>query len=90
MARENVYLGKSVEDTGKKGLDNLREVRDIAENIVEDCVSGRISYKTAMSRMNLLELIVSRDKDFYGAKKSKARAIVDRYRARLQEECGED
>ena len=85
-----MYLGKSVEDTGKKGLDNLREVRDIAENIVEDCVSGRISYKTAMSRMNLLELIVSRDKDFYGAKKSKARAIVDRYRARLQEECGED
>lgn len=86
----NVYLGKRVEDTRKKGLDSLREVRDIAESIVEDCVSGRISYRTAMSRMNLLELIVTRDRDFQGAKKTKARAIVDHYREKLVEECRED
>ncbi|MCD6301073.1 MAG: hypothetical protein J7L82_03270 [Staphylothermus sp.] len=83
MARSNVYLGKSVKDVNKKGLDSLSEVEGIAKNIIKDYQQERISYRTAISRMNLLELVVSRDSDFKGAKKKKARKIVDKYRAKL-------
>ena len=85
----NVYLGKTVPDTGKPGLDQLKEVREICEAIIDDCVSGRISYRTAMSRMNLLELIVVRDHNFTGQKLRKARQIIDSYRDKLEEECKE-
>ena len=85
MARENIYLGKRVKDTGKKGLDKLSEVRGIARNILKDYRKKRISYKTAMSRMNLLTLIVSRDSDFQkGSKKTRAKRIIERYRKRLK------
>jgi len=85
MARENIYLGKSVKDTKKEGLDNLNEVRGIARNILKDYRKKRISYKTAMSRLNLLTLIVSRDSDFQkGRKKTKAKKIIERYRKRLK------
>jgi hypothetical protein len=83
----NVYLGKRVEDTGREGLDNLREVRDIADNIIDDCTSGRIDYRTAMSRMNMLELIIVKDSKIPYHLKGKARTIVDRKREELQEEC---
>ncbi len=90
MSRENVYLGKRVEDTGRKGLDNLREVRDIADAIIDDCVSGTIPYNKAMSRMNLLELIVTKDSDL--RRKGlvrEARKIVDKKREELIEKCGD-
>ncbi len=84
MARKNIYLGKRV-DTRKKGLDNLREVKGIAEAILRDYKAGRISYRKAMSRLNLLELIVSRDSDFQKrTKKKKARSIVDKFREKLE------
>ncbi|RLG82805.1 MAG: hypothetical protein DRO40_06715 [Thermoprotei archaeon] len=87
MARENIYLGKRVKDTRKKGLDNLNEVRGIAKSILQDYRRKRISYKTATSRMNLLKLIVSRDSDFQSPKKkARAKRIVDRYRKRLMKE----
>ncbi|MBO8175422.1 MAG: hypothetical protein H0Z18_09210 [Thermococcus sp.] len=79
----NVYLGKRVRDTGKPGLDNLREVRGIANAIIYDYTHHKIPYRTAMSRMNLLELVVSRDSDFQGRKEAMARNIIDRARARL-------
>jgi hypothetical protein len=85
----NVYLGTRVEDRGKEGLDTISEVADIAEAIIEDCVSGRISYRTAMSRMNLLELVVTRDKDFYGEKEIRARRIIDEKREELRERCAD-
>jgi len=83
--RKNVYLGTRVRDTRKKGLDNLREVEGIAEAIIRDYKSGRIGYRKAMSRLNLLELIVSRDSDFQKrSKKKKARSIVDKFREKLE------
>jgi len=89
VGRENIYLGTRVEDTRDEGLDSIREVHDIAEAIIDDCVSGRISYRTAMARMNLLELVVARDSDFYGEKERKARRLIDSMRRKLQEECSE-
>jgi hypothetical protein len=89
MDRENIYLGTRVEDRGKEGLDTISEVADIAEAIIEDCISGRISYRTAMSRMNLLELVVTRDKDFYGEKEIRARRIIDEKREELRERCAD-
>ena len=78
MGRDYVYLGKRVPDTGKKGLDNLGEVRGIRDAIIEDRRKGRIDSRTAASRMNLLKLVVSRDSDFQGAKKQKALSAVDK------------
>ena len=88
MGREYVYLGKRVEDRGEPGLSNLDEVRDIADAIIEDCVSGRITYRTAMSRMNLLELIVTKKWD--GRMERAARRIVDEKREELVRECQGD
>ncbi len=79
--RRNIYLGKRVRDTGKPGLDNTREVRGISRAIINDYENNKIPYRTAMSRMNLLELVVSRDSDFQG--RAEARAIIDKARAKL-------
>jgi len=78
VGRKYVYLGKRVRDTGKKGLDNLSEVRGIRDAIIEDREKGRINVRTASSRMNLLKLVVSRDSDFRGVKKQRALNIVDK------------
>ena len=80
--RGNVYLGKRVRDVRKPGLDSVREVRGITREIIRDYQQHRISYRTAVSRMNLLELVVSRDSDFHG-KEAQGRGIIDRARARL-------
>ncbi len=87
MARENVYLGKSVPDVGEPGLDQLVEVEGICREILEDYRRHRITYKTAMSRLNLLTLIVSRDSDFdtlHPRKKARAIRIIEEYRRKLQ------
>lgn len=80
-----VYLGRAVRDRGKRGLDSVVEVEDIAKAIVRDLRSHKISYRTAMSRMNLLELAVTRDSDFWGQKEERARDIIDEYREVLKE-----
>ena len=84
----NVYLGKRVPDTGESGLSNIHEVKEIADAIIDDCVSGRIPYRTAMARMNLLELVVVRDKSIRGEYEKRVRALIDRKREELREECG--
>ena len=80
-----VYLGKRVKDVNKKGLDSESEVRGIAKNIILDYQKRRISYRTAMSRMNLLELVIQKDSKIPSSKKKKFRSIVDKYRERLVE-----
>ena len=80
--RRTVYLGHRVPDIGKAGLDSIKEVEGICKSIINDYRRGRISYRTAMSRLNLLELIIKKDSDFRG--KRKARAIVDEYREELR------
>lgn len=45
MARENVYLGKSVPDVGEPGLDKVVEVEGICKAILNDYRRNRISYK---------------------------------------------
>ena len=87
MGRDNVYLGKSVPDVGRPGLDKLSEVRGIALRILEDYRCGEISYQTAMSRLNLLSLIVSRDSDFEDPEKErKAKEFIDYVRRQLMDE----
>lgn len=78
-------MGDEVRDTGSEGLDSIREVRDIADAIIEDCVAGRISYRQAMSRMNLLELVAA--KSFASGKEQRARQVVDEKRRELMEQC---
>ncbi|ACX72902.1 hypothetical protein Metvu_1044 [Methanocaldococcus vulcanius M7] len=48
------YLGKTVKDTGEKGLDNPSEFRGILKNIILDYREGKISKKTAYGRLLLL------------------------------------
>jgi hypothetical protein len=64
MTRKNVYLGKTVPDIGKPGLDKLAEVKGIALRVLDDYRAGDVTYRTAMSRLNLLTLIVTKDSDF--------------------------
>ena len=78
MGRNYVYLGRRVPDTGKKGLDNLNEVRGIRNAILEDRKTGRISQAKAARRMNLLKLSVMRDRDFRGAKRRRAISAVNK------------
>jgi len=78
----NVYLGKRVKDTGGKGLNTLTEVKGICEAIINDYKRHKISYRTAMSRLNLLSLVVKKSNKMVG-KKRKAYKIIDRYRKRL-------
>ncbi|AJC72174.1 hypothetical protein X802_08495 [Thermococcus guaymasensis DSM 11113] len=80
----NIYLGKRVKDTGKKGLDNLREVRDICEAILNDYKRGRIPYAKAMRRLVFLRTTVIKRSEKLVGKKRKAYAIVRRYEERLR------
>ena len=82
MRRRYVYLGRRVRDVNKPGLDSLSEVKGIAGAIISDYKRGKISYKKAMSRMNLLELVVVKSKKLKD--KKKAREIVDAARVKLQ------
>jgi hypothetical protein len=86
MSRRNIYLGSRVPDVGQPGLDQVAEVEGICREILEDYKRRRISYRTAMSRLNLLSLIVSRDADFdsiHPRKKARALRIIDEYRSKL-------
>ena len=78
-----VYLGKRVPDTGEKGLDSVEECKGIADAILEDYESGRISYKTAMSRLNLLELVAEKNSKFTSSEAVQCREYVDEVREEL-------
>jgi len=78
-----VYLGRRVPDTGEKGLDSVEECKGIADAILEDYESGRISYKTAMSRLNLLELIAEKNSKFTSSEAAQCREYVDDVREEL-------
>ena len=80
--RPTWYLGHRVPDTKHAGLDNPREVRGIVREILEDYQKGRIPYRTAMSRLNILTLIVKKDRDFRG--KREAYRIIERGREELK------
>ncbi|ALM76464.1 hypothetical protein [Thermococcus barophilus] len=81
---KTVYLGKVVKDTGKPGLDNLREVRDICAEIINDYLKGKISYAKAMRRLNFLKTtVIKRDSKLEG-KKRKAYAIVENFKKKLR------
>lgn len=80
-----VYLGKRVEDRGEPGLDSVEECREIAEAILEDYLDGKISYRTAMSRLNLLELIAEKNSKFTEWEARECRMYVDEVREELME-----
>ncbi|CAI1492062.1 Protein conserved in hyperthermophilic archaea [Thermococcus nautili] len=84
MSRRNIYLGKRVRDTGKKGLDNLREVRDICKAILEDYKKKKIPYATAMRRLVFLRTTVIKRSERLVGKKRKAYAIVRKYEEQLR------
>ncbi|AHL23863.1 hypothetical protein [Thermococcus nautili] len=84
MSRSNIYLGRRVKDTGKKGLDNLREVRDICKAILADFKRGRIPYRTAMRRLVFLRTTVIKRSEKLVGKKRKAYAIVRKYEEKLR------
>jgi len=84
MSRKNIYLGRRVKDTGKKGLDNLREVRDICKAILNDYKRGRIPYAKAMRRLVFLRTTVIKRSEKLIGKKRKAYAIVRRYEEQLR------
>lgn len=84
MVRRYVYLGRRVPDIGARGLDRATEVRGIADAILADYMAGRTSYRRTMSRLNLLELIVQRDRSFSATQKRTLRAYIDRVRQRLR------
>jgi hypothetical protein len=79
------YLGR-VRDTGEPGLDSVEECKGIADAIYDDYVSGRISYRTAMSRLNLLELIAEKNSKFTSSEAQACREYVDEVREELMEE----
>ena len=83
MGRKYVYLGRKVEDVGEEGLDTVEECRKIADAILEDFREGRISYRTAMSRLNLLELIAERNSKFTSYEATACRDYVDEVREEL-------
>ena len=73
-----VYLGKRVKDTGKPGLDSVREVLGIVRAIMLDYRLKRISKKLAMRRLSILKLAVMRDRDFKDtSKREKALKYID-------------
>ena len=51
---EYKYLGKTVKDTGEKGLDNPSEFRGIIKSIISDYKEGKIPKETAKGRLLLL------------------------------------
>lgn len=71
------YLGKRVPDIGGKSLSNPLEVIGIANAIIADFLAGKIDTRTATSRLNLLELIIQKDKDFNDLEKALARGYID-------------
>jgi len=81
---KNKYLGKRVRDINRPGLDSIREVKDIANAIVKDYQAGKITYRTAMSRENLLSLAVARDRDFKGKKLQEAKRAIEEARRKLR------
>ena len=82
------YLGKRVPDIRKHGLDTATEVREIARLIEVDYRKKRISYRTAMARYNLLELLLKKNKKLAhlspGTKESLRREIED-YKERIKQ-----
>jgi hypothetical protein len=84
MANKNVYLGKVVKDVRKKGLDTLTEVEAICKAIINDFKKRKITYRTAMSRLNLLSLIITKSKNFKGLKEKNAKKIINKYRKMLK------
>ncbi|NPA86792.1 MAG: hypothetical protein GXO00_02175 [Candidatus Diapherotrites archaeon] len=80
--RRNVYLGRVVPDTGRPGLDNLREVRGICRAVLRDYETGRISRRRASSRLALLHnVVIPRDRKL--RRKRRAEEIVEEYWSRL-------
>lgn len=80
----NVYLGKMVKDVGEKGLDTLKEVRDICRAIIDDYKKKRIPYAKAMRRLVFLETtVIPRNSKMSDSKKKKALDIVERFKKRL-------
>jgi hypothetical protein len=88
MGRKYVYLGKRVEDVGEEGLDTVEECKAIADAIYEDYMDGRISYRKAISRLNLLELIAARNSKFTAGEEAECRDYVDKVREDLMAEHG--
>jgi hypothetical protein len=58
-------------------------VQGIADAIYEDYITGRISYRKAISRLNLLELIAERNSRFTSAEVSECRDYVDEVREEI-------
>ena len=82
----NVYLGQSVPDVGKHGLDQLSEVRGIRDEIIKDANKGIIDPTLAMKRMNFLKLVSMRDTDFQEPKKKQSAInIVESGKSRLRQ-----
>jgi len=85
MGKGYKYLGKRVKDIGKKGLDRPSEVKGIAEAILRAYKNGEITYRTAMSELNLLELIVQSSSKFTAEQKKRLRSLIDKTREKLKE-----
>ena len=83
MTRKYVYLGKRVPDTGEKGLDSVEECKGIADAIYDDYMEGRISYRKAISRLNLLELIAEKDHKLTSSEARECREYVDEVREEI-------
>jgi len=83
MGKRYVYLGRRVEDVGERGLDTVEECKAIADAILEDYEEGRISYRKAMSRLNLLELVAEKNSKFTSYEAAECRDYVDRVREEL-------
>jgi len=80
----NVYLGETVPDVCRPGLDSPMEVKRICARILEDYHSRRTSYRKAMSRLNLLELIVQKSGNFTLEEKMRLRHSIDEARRELK------
>lgn len=64
----NRYLGKTAADRGEKGLSEVSEVREIAEDIRRDATDGGkvtpYERKQAAARFNTLQVATQKDPDF--------------------------
>jgi len=90
MGRDNVYLGKRVEDVGEEGLDSVEECKGIADAIYDDYLNGDISYRKAITRLNFLELVAQRDSKLDSWEKQECRDYVDKVREELKSMEGEE
>jgi hypothetical protein len=90
VTRDYVYLGKEVPDTGRPGLDSVEECKAIADAIYNDYMNGEIEYRTAISRLNLLELVAAKNSKFSRAEEMECREYVDKVREELMMEHGGD